>query len=64
MGEVFPSERDYFVQQSQEAAMSRLYAGIHFRHDDEEGTRVGRLIGDRVVDRMRAGKAETLLAGR
>jgi hypothetical protein len=64
MGEVFPSERDYFVQQSEEAAMSRLYAGIHFRHDDEEGTRVGRLIGDRVVDRMRAGKAETLLAGR
>ena len=64
MGEVFPSERDYFVQQSEEAAMSRLYAGIHFRHDNEEGTRVGRMIGERVVDRMRAGKAATLLAGR
>ena len=63
MGEVFPSERDYFVQQSEEAAMSRLFGGIHFRHDNEEGTRVGRLIGEQVVDRMRAGNSGTLLAG-
>jgi PAP2 superfamily protein len=54
LGEVFPAERDYFVQQSEEAAMSRLYGGIHFRHDNEEGTRVGRIIGERVVERMRA----------
>src|SRR5437773_7942777 len=45
MGEVFPAERDYFIQQSEEAAMSRLYGGIHFRHDNEEGTRVGIEIG-------------------
>ena len=64
MGQIFPGERDYFEQQSEEAAMSRLYGGIHFRHDNEEGTRVGRLIGERVVDRMRAGKPEKLLAGR
>lgn len=53
LGEVFPAERDYFVGQAQEAAMSRLYGGIHFRHDNEEGTRVGAIIGARVVDRMR-----------
>jgi len=53
MGEVFPAERDYFVQQSLEAAMSRLCGGIHFRHDNEEGSRVGAIIGARVVDRMR-----------
>jgi hypothetical protein len=54
LGEVFPAERDYFLGQSEEAAMSRLYAGIHFRHDNEEGTRVGRIIGERVVERMRS----------
>jgi hypothetical protein len=53
MGEVFPAERDYFAGQAQEAAMSRLYGGIHFRHDNEEGARVGAIIGARVVDRMR-----------
>src|SRR5258708_25282309 len=41
MGEVFPAERDYFVQQSLEAAMSRLYGGIHFPQDHEEGARAG-----------------------
>lgn len=52
LGEVFPGERDYFVQQSEEAAMSRLYGGIHFRHDNVEGTRMGRIIGQKVVRRM------------
>jgi len=45
MGEIFPAERDFFAQQSLEAAMSRLYGGIHFRHDNEEGSRVGAIIG-------------------
>jgi hypothetical protein len=54
MGEVFPAEADFFQQQSLEAAMSRLYGGIHFRHDNEQGTFVGSIIGDRVVERMRA----------
>ncbi len=53
MGEVFPAERDYFAGQAQEAALSRLLGGIHFRHDNEEGARVGAIIGALVVDRMR-----------
>ena len=56
MGEVFPAERAYFVQQAEEAAMSRLYGGIHFRHDNEVGTKVGTLIGERVVRRMHGGE--------
>jgi hypothetical protein len=52
LGEAFPAERDYFIQQSEEAAMSRLYGGIHFRHDNEAGTRMGTEIGERVVERM------------
>ena len=63
LGVIFPGERDYFEQQAEEAAVSRLYGGIHFRHDNEEGARVGRLIGERVVERMRAGKPGRLLAG-
>jgi hypothetical protein len=63
LAEVFPAERDYFIQQSEEAALSRLYGGIHFRHDNEEGTRVGTEIGARVVERMRAASSGPLLAG-
>jgi len=58
LGAVFPDERDYFVQQSLEAAMSRLYGGIHFRHDNEQGTVCGTLIGAKVVRRMRGGEGE------
>ena len=56
LGAVFPDERDYFVQQSLEAAMSRLYGGIHFRHDNEQGTVCGTLIGAKVVRRMDVGE--------
>ena len=36
--------------------MSRLYGGIHFRHDNAQGTFVGSIIGERVVERMRRGQ--------
>jgi hypothetical protein len=58
LGAVFPDERDYFLQQSLEAAMSRLYGGIHFRHDNEQGTVCGTLIGEKVVRRMRVGEGQ------
>ncbi|HMI30477.1 MAG TPA: phosphatase PAP2 family protein, partial [Candidatus Limnocylindrales bacterium] len=64
MGEVFPAEADFFQEQAEEAAMSRLYGGIHFRHDNEQGTFVGAIIGDRVVERMRATGGGNLLAER
>ena len=53
LGVIFPGERDYFEQQAEEAAVSRLYGGIHFRHDNDAGLRVGRRIGERVVAVMR-----------
>ncbi|TMQ50141.1 MAG: vanadium-dependent haloperoxidase, partial [Candidatus Eisenbacteria bacterium] len=62
LGEIFPDERDYFVQQSLEAAMSRLYGGIHFRHDNEQGTFCGTLIGQKVVKRMHVGEERGELA--
>jgi len=42
--------------------MSRLWGGIHFRQDNEQGTAVGTLIGDQVVERMRDGRRLRLAA--
>jgi len=53
MGELFPAEVDYFRGEAREAAMSRLLAGIHFRHDNEQGLVVGTKIGKKVVRAMR-----------
>jgi len=50
---LYPAEADLFRRQAQEAADSRLWGGIHFRHDNEEGLAVGRKIGGKVVDVMR-----------
>ncbi|MEO6461491.1 MAG: vanadium-dependent haloperoxidase [Candidatus Eisenbacteria bacterium] len=60
MGELFPDEALHFRAQAEEAAMSRLYAGIHFPHDNDQGLAVGSRLGARVVARMRGdGAART-----
>jgi membrane-associated phospholipid phosphatase len=41
---MFPAERQHLRAMAEEAAMSRLYAGIHYRFDNEMGLRVGRSI--------------------
>jgi hypothetical protein len=38
----FPEQADELRAAADEAAMSRLYGGIHFRSDNEEGLRLGR----------------------
>src|SRR5262245_41205415 len=52
MGQIFPADASYFRAQAEEAAMSRLYGGIHFRHDNEQGLAVGTQVGERSVERM------------
>lgn len=42
----FPS----FAAAAEECALSRIYLGIHFRYDSEEGTRLGRAVGTYVVE--------------
>jgi hypothetical protein len=37
---------------AQQAADSRLYGGIHFRSDNEEGLRLGRRVGRMVLDAL------------
>ena len=42
---IFPEQRETLQQQAEEAALSRLYGGIHYRFDNEAGLTCGRNIG-------------------
>jgi hypothetical protein len=42
-----------FEQAASEAALSRLYAGIHYGFDNDDGFACGRLIGRAVLERVR-----------
>ena len=41
---------DSIADAEQEASLSRVYAGVHFRTDETAGNRLGRAIADFVVD--------------
>jgi hypothetical protein len=65
------SEREYglparsftsFNQAAAEAAISRLYGGIHYRMAIEEGVTQGRHVGELVVARVKTRVAATLVA--
>jgi hypothetical protein len=46
---MFPSYENIWFGDAKEAQNSRLWAGIHFSHDNEEGADLGRKIGNLVV---------------
>lgn len=46
----FPMEANKLHALAQDASLSRLYGGIHFRSDLEEGLKLGREIGKQVVE--------------
>ena len=48
----FPEKAEEFRRMAEEAAVSRLYGGIHFTSDNAEGLTLGRRIGERVVARL------------
>jgi membrane-associated phospholipid phosphatase len=49
LGDVFPSEAAAFDAMADEAGISRLYGGIHYRSDIERGKAHGQRIGAAVV---------------
>ena len=49
LGYLFPSGTTYFNAQMEEAAISRLYGGIHYRTDIEVGKQHGKRIGEYTV---------------
>lgn len=58
LGHIFPSEKQTLDAWAEEAALSRLYGGIHFRFDSEEGIKQGRAVGAYSVVVARADGAE------
>ena len=51
LGHFFPGDARRLDAMAEEAAVSRLYGGIHFRTDNDVGLRIGREIGRRTVER-------------
>lgn len=49
MSRIFPSDKTFFTASANEAAVSRLLGGIHFRHDNDQGLVVGTKIGRKVA---------------
>jgi len=54
LGYFFPAERASLDAQAEEAAMSRIYGGIHYRFDSEVGLRMGRAIAALAIARENA----------
>jgi membrane-associated phospholipid phosphatase len=50
---LFPAKADDFRAKAQEAGISRLYGGIHYKSDNEVGLKVGATVGQTVVARAR-----------
>jgi membrane-associated phospholipid phosphatase len=48
----FPERRDQLHGWAEQAALSRLYGGIHFRTDNEVALRVGHEVGTAALDRI------------
>jgi hypothetical protein len=46
---LFPDHTDYFNAQADEASVSRLYGGIHYRVDVEEGMKCGKNVGNHTI---------------
>lgn len=52
----FPQDRAAFVRIAEEQAMSRLFGGVHFRFDNDEGLALGRAVGRYAVEQETRGK--------
>ncbi len=58
LGHIIPERADAYMAMAQEAAMSRLYGGIHYRSDCEVGLDVGKNVGSYAVQRAMTDGAE------
>lgn len=45
LGHLFPSNKSDLIGKAEEAALSRLYGGIHYRFDNEAGFNTGVIVG-------------------
>jgi len=61
LGHYFPQDRAEFTRIAEEQAMSRLYGGIHYRFDDDEGLSLGRIVARYDVEQERRGRLTSSL---
>jgi len=54
MAELFPDRAAFYRARGEEASLSRIWAGVHYRFDVLGGEALGKKVGDAVVARMRA----------
>jgi hypothetical protein len=55
---IFPSDKNQFNQFAKEASDSRIYGGIHFRFDCEEGIESGKKVGNIIVEKAKKDGAD------
>jgi hypothetical protein len=53
-----------FRKAAKEAAMSRLYGGIHYRFDNDEGNKAGVMVGECVIKRLQFKNPAQITSGR
>lgn len=58
LGHIIPSRATAYASMAQEASMSRMYGGIHYRSDCQTGLNVGKKIGDYAIARAQTDGAE------
>ncbi|PWU01851.1 MAG: PA-phosphatase [Bacteroidetes bacterium] len=58
LGHLIPSRADDYNAMAQEASLSRLYGGIHYRSDCQIGLNVGKSVGQKAIDRAVTDGAE------
>lgn len=46
---LFPEDAEYFRNRAEEAGLSRLWAGIHYRSDHEAGSALGKAVGQKLI---------------
>jgi len=58
LAHAFPADAKMWRRRANEAGMSRLWGGVHWRIDVEQGLKMGRKVGGLVVERARRDGAE------
>ena len=58
LGHIIPGNKSAYEAMATEASLSRMYGGIHYRSDCEEGLKCGKKIGDFAIARAITDGAE------
>lgn len=56
--QIFPQEGEIFRQWAEEAAISRVYGGIHWSFDSETGLDQGKVVASYTIDKMQSDGAD------